>query len=207
MNKNFLAVLIIFICFPYTYAIDTRSVFLESQETVSVEKHIAKKGKIEISFYMPRGFSVVKSNFIRTEHFDPYASSICTLEDKNNPETFFRIDAGDFGDIDMDSLMRVDIGNVMPLFGDSYQTCWYNCGYFKGNPYFMISDIVLMSQMVDYKRSTVKNLIKVSFMFDIYMKTGFRISFLYNTICPRYNFNYERIMDIFKSIEIKEIKK
>lgn len=197
---------VMFMCVDCVFSIDIKDLFLENIEPIPVEKHVLKTNKHEISFFLPQGFKEVKCKLIFSKNFacDRYCFSDYVLEQKSGQEAYFSIEEQNIGHMDTDSLMDVHLGTIMPLYGDDYQTYWYNCGFINGNPFVMKSDIALLTRPW-FKRTEIEDQIKASFTFDIYLKTGFCISFRYDSIRSCFNFQYEKVMDIFRSIEIREI--
>ena len=203
MIKFSLSVIII-VCIHFTssFAENLKDLLSETLEPISVEKHKIQVGNYNVSFLLPQGFSKQSSTFIVSDEYsgDKYKDASCVFKRKGEGETYFAVAKFDYGESYLDSLLNEAIDNVMPLFVDRCYTYWYNCGYVDGYPYVMTSETVPFLSQQRY------GFMNASFSFDIYTKSGILIRFCYDAICSRFNFQYEKVMDVFKSIKIEEIK-
>ena len=197
--------IIVAMCMFYTsaWSKNINDLFSETLGPNPTERHLVKIGNYEVSFVLSQGFTKRKSRFILSEIWqsDRYMDASCIMERKDNGESYFTATLYDYGShYDMDSLMHETVGNLMPLFGDKYQSYWYNCGYLNGYPYVMVSDIASFYVLFPYREE--KDMIKASFSFEVFLGNGTCFMFGYDTVCSRYNFQYEKVLDMFKSIEI-----
>lgn len=198
----YLSILILSMCTCYASDLSACGKDLFSETFVQTNLYWIEVSGYRVSFLLPSDFLEHKSRFINSNTYqsDMYIDA-SNIFRKKDDESYFAVSLFDYGkSCNMDSLMNETISNLMPLFGDKCQSFWYNCGYLNGDPYVMVSDVASASY------TEGNNMIKTSCSFKIFLKQGVCFLFLYDSICSRYNFQYEKILDIFKSIKIEKVK-
>ena len=145
-----------------------------------------------------------------------YMDTFCVLEKKDINESYFAVAKYDYGEHYVDSLFNERVkgeNDIMPLLGPIHN--WYHCGYINGDPYIMtlsINRFVPFSTPCYDKEDfhiccyDKTDFMRAFFVFDVYTKSGILFHFCYDMLCSRYNFQYEKIMDTFKSIRIEKME-